>query len=76
MFTTRQNYHHSKLPDLGAIIRIPNGLKDAGRKAIVESFNLCDNVRPWSIGIHLANVRFLDRDERKTFSGFYLIERD
>jgi hypothetical protein len=72
----RQNYHHSKLPELGTIVTLPN-LSNHGYtgKWIVESFNLCDNVLPYSVGIHLVNVRSLrDRNVLATVSGFYCQE--
>lgn len=69
---TRQNYHHSKLPKMGEIGRII-GLStvNAKRKCIIDSFPLCDNVLPYSKGIHCVNVRFLDNDERRKFSAIW-----
>jgi hypothetical protein len=69
----RQNFHHSKLPSLGDIVILP-GLHNVGYtgKWIVESFNLCDNILPYSIGIHTANlVSLRDRNIRTTVSGFH-----
>lgn len=74
MLTMRTNFHHSKIPPIGLVLKLPETLKEAGRKVIVESYNLCDNVRPYSIGIHLANVRFLDNGEQATISGFWLVD--
>lgn len=74
----RQNYHHSKLPKLGAIVEVrirPLQQNERYEKFIVESFNLCDNALPWSIGIHLVNlVSLRDRRVRVTVSGFYCQE--
>lgn len=73
MLNTRQNFHHSKLPRLGAIVTLPE-LKNHGftGKWIVESFNLCDNVLPYSVGIHTVNIASLaNRNIVKTVSGFY-----
>jgi hypothetical protein len=71
----RQNYHHSKLPEPGDIVSL-DSLKrispDYSGKWIVESFNLCDNVYNYSVGIHLVNLALLrDRDVKRTVSGFY-----
>jgi hypothetical protein len=71
----RQNFHHSKLPNLGDIVEIhdkPLGFGSRYRKFIVESFNLCDNALPYSIGIHTVNLAALNnRNEKFTVSGFY-----
>lgn len=76
----RQNFHHSKLPNIGEIGHITNGQNRYGETLyinglkepyIVESFPLCDNVRPYSFGIHTAHFRNLKTGERKQFSGFY-----
>jgi len=75
MLTPRGNFHHSKLPKPGAIGTI-TGLAtvDPKRRCIVESYPLCDNVWPWSIGIHTVVVRYLDNNERQRFSGMYFEE--
>ena len=72
MLSTRQNFHRSKLPTLGEIGTI-RGLSTVNprRRCIVESFPLCDNVLPYSIGIHTVSVRFLDNGETRRISGFY-----
>lgn len=70
--TTRQNYHRSKLPKLGDIVRTP----DTKRKAIVVAFPLCDNVLPWSIGIHTCYLQTLDNGEMLRYSGFYFVDRE
>lgn len=68
----RQNFHHSKLPNLGDIVDTP--LRELPGKWIVTSFNLCDNVLPYSVGIHLVNLELLsDRNIQKTVSGFYCL---
>ena len=71
----RQNVHHSKLPKPGAVGRIV-GLSTVNpcRKCIVVAYPLCDNVRPYSIGIHTCWVRFLDNDEIQRFSGIWFEE--
>jgi hypothetical protein len=68
----RQNYHRSKLPPPGAIGHIV-GLRTVNprRKCIVSHYPLCDNVLPYSIGIHTVWVRFLDNGEFARFSGFW-----
>lgn len=81
MLTPIANVHHSKLPKPGEIGYITNGYERYtgnplywhGRRQryIVESYHLCDNVRPYSIGIHLVTLRNLRNGERVTVSGFY-----
>lgn len=68
----RQNYHHSKLPGLGEIGNIV-GLSTVNpkRKCIVEYFPLCDNILPYSLGIHTVVVRFLDNGKTARFSGIW-----
>ena len=70
---TRQNFHRSKLPNLGEIGTI-RGLStvDPRRRCIVESFPLTDSADyRYSLGIHTVTVRFLDNGERRRFSGFW-----
>lgn len=68
----RQNFHHSKLPPPGAIGRIV-GLSTVNprRKCIVSHYPLCDNILPYSRGIHTVVVRFLDNNEIARFSGIW-----
>lgn len=68
----RQNTHHSKLPPPGALGRIV-GLSTVNprRKCIVSHYPLCDNVLPYSRGIHTVFVRFLDNNEIARFSGIW-----
>ena len=85
MLTARANYHHSKLPQPGAIGYI-HGLSTVNprRKCVVESYPLCDGAiwtnprtkKPvvLSYGIHTVNVRFLDTGQVARFSGFYFKE--
>lgn len=75
----RQNFHHSKLPELGTIAKIPaqicnrlNGIRP-NTKHIVISFPLCDNVRPYSIGIHTCIVKSLHNGQQHKISGFFLV---
>ena len=75
MLTPRANIHSSKLPGPGAIGTI-TGLSTINpqRRCIVESYPLCDNVWPYSIGIHKMTVRFLDNGERRRFSMIFFEE--
>ncbi len=68
----RQNIHRSKLPPPGAIGHIV-GLStvDPRRKCIVSHYPLCDNLRPYSRGIHTFYARFLDNGEIAHFSGIW-----
>ena len=71
----RQNFHCSKLPKPGAVGRIV-GLSTVNprRKCIVVAYPLCDNVQPYSIGIHTCWVRFLDDSNIQRFSGIWFEE--
>ena len=75
MLTPRGNYHHSKLPKTGAIGHIV-GLStiDPTRRCIVSHYPLCDNVLPFSIGIHTVYVRFLDNCQEMRVSGIWFQE--
>lgn len=59
----RQNFHRSKLPLPGAV--------NPRRKCIVSHYSLCDNVLPYSIGIHTVWVRFLDVGSSYRFNGIW-----
>lgn len=71
----RQNVHHSKLPQSGAVGHIV-GLSTVNpkRKCIVSHYPLCDNVLPYSMGIHTVYVRFLDNGDIQRFSGIWFQE--
>lgn len=71
----RQNFHRSKLPPPGAVGHIV-GLSTVNprRKCIVSHYPLCDNVLPYSIGIHTVWVRFLDDGSIQRFSGIWFEE--
>jgi hypothetical protein len=75
MLTPRANVHHSRLPTPGAVGHIV-GLStiDPQRKCIVSHYPLCDNVLPYSIGIHTVYVRFLDNREELCVSGIWFRE--
>ncbi|MEL6320769.1 MAG: hypothetical protein AAFQ57_08955, partial [Cyanobacteria bacterium J06626_14] len=62
-------------PEPGAIGHIA-GLStvDPTRKCIVSHYPLCDNVLPYSIGIHTVFVRFLDNQDIRQFSGIWFQE--
>lgn len=70
----RQNYHHSKMPDVGTIGRIQLD-QHKQRKCIVSHYPLTDSADyRFSIGIHTVFVRFLDNGEIARFSGFWFEE--
>ena len=72
-----QNYHRTKLPDLGEIVRISDRLACyPGRRAIVEAFPLCDNILPWSVGIHTVYLRLLHNGARVQISGFWVYDNE
>lgn len=79
MLTTRGNFHHSKLPPIGAIVTVHVDrelmLRHRWRKFRVESYPLCDSA-PWcghyySLGIHTVNLIALDNGQRVRVSGHY-----
>jgi len=75
MLTTIGNIHHSKLPKrgtIGYILGLPT--VDPKRKCIVSHYPLCDNVLPYSIGIHTIYVRFLDNQNEVRLSGIWFHE--
>ncbi len=75
MLTPRSNFHHSRLPKAGTVGHII-GLStiDSRRKCIVSHYPLCDNVLPYSIGIHTVYVRFLDNRQDLQISGVWFQE--
>lgn len=71
----RQNIHHSKLPQVGAVGYIIGlSMVNPRRKCIVIAYPLYDNVQPYSIGIHTCWIRFLDNHEIQRFSGIWFEE--
>lgn len=75
MLNTRQNFHNSKLPKIGEVCQLPKNLFRTIKpgKVIVESFPLCDNQRPYSLGIHTVIVRRLDNGKKMQIAGFWLV---
>ncbi len=75
----RQNYHHSKLPKLGEIgylVETKGRYNDKyyynGKQLYqVVAFPLCDNVLPYSKGIHTAYFKSLKNGNIIKMSGFY-----
>jgi hypothetical protein len=66
----RQNIHHSKLPqpgEIGHVLGLP--MVEPRRRCIVSHYPLCDNVLPYSRGIHTVWVRFLDNGEFRRIRG-------
>jgi hypothetical protein len=76
----RQNFHHSKLPNIGEVVKVPEyicnrlSINPKHNKAIVVSFPLCENSRPYSIGIHTVNVMMLKDRSIKKISGFFFVD--
>ncbi len=71
MFDTRQNFHHHKLPKLGEIVELPSGKC----KGIVIAFPLCDNVLPYSLGIHTCFIRRLDTSRVIRIAGHWVVNQ-
>lgn len=74
---SRQNYHHSKLPQPGAVVVVKDRPLAPGRRYrrfIVEGFPLTDSQAYrghfYSIGIHTCHIRALDNGEQFRVSGF------
>lgn len=59
----RQNFHRSKLPRLGSIVRAFE------RRFIVVAYPLCDNDWPYSIGIHRVYLRCLHNGQTYLMAG-------
>lgn len=58
MLTQITNFHHSKLPPIGAIGRVRRLHSFGGREKFqVVAYPLNDNVSPYSIGIHTCFIR-------------------
>jgi len=79
----RQNYYHSILPKPGSIGYLTSGMNRWGetvyyhgekQKYQVIAFPLCDNVLPYSIGIHTAYFQNLNNGSIIKMSGFYFEE--
>lgn len=80
MLTTKANRHHSKLPPLGEVGYLTNGTNRWGeilywngkrQRYQCVAYPLCDNVLPYSIGIHTALFKNLRTGEVLQMSGFY-----
>lgn len=82
MLSTKTNYHHSKLPQLGSIGTLPalryttgRGKRNQYRPTLerfrVIAYTLCDNVWPYSIGIHTIIVQSLADHRQIRVSGHY-----
>lgn len=87
MLTPLGNYHHSILPEPGALGYITNGTERytgkplywQGKKRLCQavSYRLTDSPDyRYSVGIHTVEVEFLDNRERARFSGFYFTPKD
>jgi hypothetical protein len=75
----RQNYHHSKLPEpgeIGYLVDYKGRFNEkyyygGKQKYQVIAYPLCDNVLPWSKGIHTAYFKSLKNGKIIKMSGFY-----
>ena len=72
MLTPRGNFHPSKLRSVGRIVGLST--VDRTRKCIVSHYPLCDNIQPYSIGIHTVYVRFLDNHQEIQISAIWFEE--
>jgi hypothetical protein len=77
----RQNFHHSKLPNIGDIVTVAIDImcnhRRRYRKFRVEAFPLCDSPqyrgRFMSLGIHTCIISALDNGEIAKMSGHLLV---
>jgi hypothetical protein len=85
MLTKRTNIHFSKIPEIGTIGYLVIGTTKFGDKLYyngrkqkyrVIAFPLCDNCRPYSIGIHTTFFENLKTKIIVQLSGFYFIPCD
>lgn len=79
MLTPRANTHHSKMPQLGAIVVVrmrPLAPGHRFRRFIVESFPLSDAASRHSRGIHTCTIRALDNGQRFRIAGHWCEEID
>ena len=73
----KQNYHHSILPKIGAVGYLVDNKRGEklywkGKQLYqVLAFPLCDNVSPFSRGIHTAYFKSLKNGIIEKMSGFY-----
>jgi hypothetical protein len=87
MLTQASNYHHSKLPAIGALVRVhvgnfprfenPERFINKCRKALVIAYPLNDNAvngfsLGYSRGIHSCWVKFLDTQQIKNLAWQWL----
>ncbi len=74
MLTQITNFHHSKLPPIGALGRV-RGLHtfDEREKFQVVAYPLNDNVSPYGIGIHTCFIRSVKHSKKpiRKISGFW-----
>ena len=75
MLTQIANIHHSILPKVGEVVQISERLRRTHfypvKRWRVEFCNLCDSVRPWSLGIHLVHLVSLCGRYRCCLSGHW-----
>lgn len=79
----RQNHHKSKLPSPGSVgyliskyDRLGTAYHYRGKQLYqVVAYPLCDNILPWSKGIHTAYFKSLKDQTVHQLSGFYFEER-
>jgi hypothetical protein len=85
MLTARANIHHSVLPKVGAVGYLvmrqdrwgkPGYMHGLRQRWQCIGYPLCDNVRPYSLGIHTAWFKALGdtRLAAVRVSGFYFVQ--
>lgn len=69
MLTKKTNFHHSKLPAIGAVVRVRLlSHYHPSRKFIVTAYPLSDNAG--GFGIHTCFLRALDNGQEVRVSGY------
>jgi hypothetical protein len=71
MLSTRTNFHHSKLPKIGSVVRIPVLICNPNpkRKYRATAYPLSDNAGGY--GIHTVFLKALDNGQEIRVSGHY-----
>jgi hypothetical protein len=80
VLTQKTNYHRSPLPDIGDIGYLvlgfnrwnePRYYNDTKQRWQCIAYPVCDNIRPYSVGIHTAFFQNLKTKQIARLSGFY-----
>ena len=76
MLNNKHNFNSSELPKIGDIVTVQMRELQSNQRYerfIVESYNLCDNILPYSKGIHLVNLTRLKDNAKFQVSGHWCV---